>query len=180
MNEKDGQRSHEVRWMRRLAAYCWRFRRDVLIALGGALLSTAATLTIPLLQRGIIDNVIVTSRDSVWPLAIALLGAAAVNFAGIYFRRYRGGRMALDVQHELRTELFGSLSRLDGARQDEIHTGQLVGRSISDLNMVQSILSMVPITLGNLALFVLSLAIMVALSPVLTIVTATVAPALWM
>jgi ATP-binding cassette subfamily B protein len=65
-------------------------------------------------------------------------------------------------------------------RQDEISTGQLVGRSISDLNMVQSILSMVPITLGNLALFILSIGIMVVLSPVLTIVTVTVAPALWM
>jgi len=166
--------------MRRLAAYCWRFRRDVLIALGGALLSTAATLTIPLLQRGIIDNVIVTSRDSVWPLAIALLGAAAVNFAGIYFRRYRGGRMALDVQHELRTELFDSVSRLDGTRQDEIHTGQLVGRSISDINMVQGLLQWLPLTLGSLILFIFSLVIMVALSPPLALVAFAVAPALWL
>ena len=109
-----------------------------------------------------------------------LLVAAAVNFGGIYLRRYYGGRLSLDVQHELRTELFDSLSRLDGARQDEIHTGQLVGRSISDLNMVQGILSMVPITLGNLVLFVLSLVIMVVLSPVLTIVTIAVTPALWL
>jgi ATP-binding cassette, subfamily B, bacterial len=146
----------------------------------GALLATAATAAIPLVQRQIIDNVIVTQRESIWPLAGLLVIAAAVNYVGIYLRRYRGGKLSLDVQHDLRTELFDSLSRLDGARQDEIHTGQLVGRSISDLNMVQSILSMVPITLGNLALFILSLGIMVALSPVLTIVTVTVAPALWM
>jgi ATP-binding cassette subfamily B protein len=146
----------------------------------GALLATAATAAIPLVQRQIIDNVIVTRRESIWPLAGLLVIAAAVNYVGIYLRRYRGGRLALDVQHDLRTELFDSLSRLDGARQDEIHTGQLVGRSISDLNMVQSILSMVPITLGSLMLFVLSFGIMVVLSPVLTIVTVAVAPALWM
>ena len=132
------------------------------------------------MQRRIIDDVIVTHRESIWPLAGLLLVVAAVVFGSIYLRRYYGGRLSLDVQHELRTELFDSLSRLDGERQDEIHTGQLVGRSISDLNMVQSILSMVPITLGNLALFVLSIGIMVVLSPVLTIVTVTVAPALWM
>jgi ATP-binding cassette subfamily B protein len=142
--------------------------------------ATVATAAIPLVQRNIIDNVIVTHRESIWPLAGLLLIAAAVNFGGIYLRRYHGGRLALDVQHELRTELFDSISRLDGARQDEIYTGQLVGRSISDLNMVQSILSMVPITLGNLALFILSIGIMVVLSPVLTIVTVLVAPALWM
>ena len=132
------------------------------------------------MQRQIIDDVIVTHRQSVWPLAGLLLVAAAVNFAGIYLRRYHGGRLSLDVQHDMRTELFDSLSRLDGARQDEIRTGQMVGRSISDLNMVQGIMSMVPVTLGNLVLFVVSLGIMVVLSPVLTLVTVTVAPALWM
>ena len=148
--------------------------------MSGALVATAATAAIPLIQRQIIDNVIVTHKQSIWPLAGLLVIAAAVNFGGIYLRRYRGGRLALDVQHDLRTELFDSLSRLDGARQDEIHTGQLVGRSISDLNMVQSILSMVPVTLGSLMLFVLSIGIMVVLSPVLTIVAVAVAPALWM
>ena len=147
--------------------------------MAGALAATVATAAIPLVQRQIIDNVIVTHEQSIWPLAGLLVVAAAVNFGGIYLRRYRGGRLSLDVQHDLRTELFDSLSRLDGARQDEIHTGQLVGRSISDLNMVQGILSMVPVTLGNIVLFVLSLGIMVVLSPVLTIVTVAVAPALW-
>ena len=151
-----------------------------MIGLGGALLAALATAAIPLVQRRIIDDVIVTHRESIWPLAGLLLVAAAVNFAGIYLRRYRGGRVSLDVQHDLRTELFDSLSRLDGARQDEIRTGQLVGRSISDLNMVQGIMSMVPVTLGNIVLFVVSLGIMVVLSPVLTLVTVAVAPALWM
>ena len=174
-----GTRTSEDRWLRRLAGYCWHYRRTVVIALAGALAATVATAAIPLVQRQIIDDVIVTHQASIWPLAGLLVVAAAVNFYGIYLRRYRGGRLSLDVQHELRTELFDSLSRLDGARQDEMRTGQLVGRAISDLNMVQGLLSMVPVTLGNIMLFVLTIGIMVALSPVLTIVTVAVAPALW-
>ena len=169
----------EQGWLRRLAAYCWRFRRQVILALSGALIASAATAAIPLIQRRIIDDVIVTHKQSIWPLAALLLVAAAVNFAGIYMRRYRGGQLSLDVQHALRTDLFDALSRLDGARQDEIRTGQLVGRSISDLNMVQGLMSMVPVTLGNIVLFALTLVIMVILSPVLTIVTLAVTPALW-
>jgi ATP-binding cassette subfamily B protein len=156
-----------------------RYRRTVLVALGGSLLATVATAAIPLVQRQIIDDVIVTRQASIWPLAGLLLVAAAVNFWGIYLRRYRGGQLSLDVQHDMRTELFDALSRLDGARQDEIRTGQLVGRAITDLNMVQGLMSMVPVTLGNIVLFVLSLGIMVVLSPVLTLVTVLVAPALW-
>jgi ATP-binding cassette subfamily B protein len=152
----------------------------VIIALAGAVLYTAATLIIPLLQRNIIDNVILSHKESVWPLAIGLLIAAAANFAGIYMRRYRGGKTALDVQHTMRTELFESLSRLDGARQDEIHTGQLVGRSISDINMVQGLLSWMPLIIGSVLLFVFSLVIMVSLSPLLSLVAVAVAPALWL
>jgi ATP-binding cassette, subfamily B, bacterial len=180
MNDNESQRSGEARWIRRLAGYCWRFRRDVIIAVTGSLLVVAASLTIPLLQRSVIDNVIVSRRESIWPLAIGLLIAAAVNFAGTYMRRYRGGKMALDVQHAMRTELFDSLSRLDGARQDEIHTGQLVGRSISDLNMVQGLLQWMPLTLGSFFLFIFSLVIMIALSPPLALVAIAVAPALWL
>jgi ATP-binding cassette, subfamily B, bacterial len=174
------QHSSERHWVRRMAGYCWRHPRAMVISLGGTLLATFAALTIPLLQRDVIDNVIVTRRESIAPLVIGLLIAAAANFGGVFMRRFWGGRIALDAQHEMRTELFDSLSRLDGARQDEIHTGQLVGRSISDLNMVQGTLQMVPLSLGSVVLFVFSLVIMVTLSPPLTLVAVAVAPALWL
>jgi ATP-binding cassette, subfamily B, bacterial len=167
-------------WMLRLGRYCWRYRRLTLVALGGAVLAAVATAAIPLVQRQIIDNVIVTHKQSIWPLAIALVVLALFNFAGVYLRRYKGGRVSLDVQHDLRTELLGALTKLDGARQDELHTGQVVSRAISDVNMVQGLLSMIPVTLGNLLLFVVSVVIMVFLSPLLTVVALIVGPALYL
>jgi ATP-binding cassette, subfamily B, bacterial len=166
-------------WMRRLARYCWRYPRAVTLALGGSLLATAVTAAIPLIQRDIVDNAIFSHRQPIWPGATLLIVAAVLNFGGVYVRRYLGGRVSLDVQHDLRTELFGSLTRLDGARQDQLHTGQIVSRSISDLNMVQSLLSMVPMLLGNALLFVLSVLIMAFLSPLLTLIALAVGPALW-
>jgi ATP-binding cassette subfamily B protein len=168
------------RWLRRLAAHCWRYPGLVLMALGGSLLATVVTAVIPLIQRNIIDNSILTRKQPIWPGAVLLIIAALLNFAGVYVRRYRGGRLSLDVQHSLRTELFGSLSRLDGARQDQLHTGQIVSRSISDLNMVQGLLSMVPMLLGNVVLFAASLVIMALLSPLLTVIALAVGPALWL
>jgi len=172
--------SNESRWLGRLVGYCWQFKRDVVIALTGAVLYSVASLIIPLLQRNIIDDVIVTHKESVWPLATGLLIAAAANFAGVYMRRYRGGKVALDVQHSMRTDLFESLSNLDGARQDEIHTGQLVGRSISDINMVQGLLAWMPLIFGSILMFVFSLVIMFVLSPLLALVAVAVAPSLFL
>jgi ATP-binding cassette subfamily B protein len=175
-----GRRTEQDRWLRRLAAHCWRYRTLTLMALGGSLLATVATAVIPLIQRNIIDNAILAHRQAIWPGAVLLIAVALVNFAGVYIRRYRGGRLSLDVQHSLRTELFGSLTRLDGARQDQLHTGQIVSRSISDLNMVQSLLSMVPMLIGNVVLFFLSLVFMLFLSPLLTLISLAVGPALWL
>ena len=56
-------------------------------------------------------------------LAIALL--AIVRFACQYGRRMLAGRLSLDVQHDLRLALLGSLQRLDGRGQDQIRTGQV-------------------------------------------------------
>src|ERR1700761_4428446 len=174
-----GPRTANDQWLRRLTAYCWRYRRNFVFALTGAVMATVFTAVIPLLQRNIVDNVIVTRKDSIWPLAIALLAVAVANFGFTYMRRWAGGRLSLDVQHDMRTEMLGSLTRLDGARQDEIHTGQLVSRSISDINMIQSLLSFLPITLGSALLLVVSVVIMFFLSPLLALIALAVGPALW-
>jgi ATP-binding cassette, subfamily B, bacterial len=173
------QPANEARWLQRLAGYCWRFKGDVIISMGGALLSVAALVVIPLLTKTVIDDVIVTRRESIWPLATGLLVCAAVNFVAVYWRRYYGGRMALDVQHAMRVEMLESLSQLDGARQDEINTGQLVSRSISDLNRSQMLLQMGPMMLGSLFQFVFSLIVMIVLSPALALVSIAVAPSLF-
>ncbi len=126
----------------------------------------------------IIDDVITGHTRSMAPWAGALIVAALLVYVCAYVRRYYGGRLALDVQHDLRTEMYGTITRLDGRRQDELSTGQVVGRATSDLQLIQGLLFMLPMTIGNVLLFVLSLAIMAWLSIPLTLIALAVAPAL--
>src|SRR5260370_39661538 len=85
------QPSSERRWVRRMAGYCWRHPRAGLISLCGTLLGTFAALAIPLLQRDVVDNGIVTRRESIGPRVIGLLVAAAGSFGRGVQRRCGGG-----------------------------------------------------------------------------------------
>ncbi|WP_087928035.1 ABC transporter ATP-binding protein [Streptomyces albireticuli] len=166
-------------WARRLARYCWRYRRTVLLALGSSLGGMAVMALVPLIPKLIIDDVIGAGDRPLAPWATLLIAAAVVVYGLTYLRRYYGGRLALDVQHDLRTEMYASIARLDGRRQDDLSTGQVVGRGTSDLQLVQSLLFMLPMMIGNVLLFVISLIVMVSLSPLLTVIALAVAPALW-
>ncbi|MCP9958951.1 ABC transporter ATP-binding protein [Streptomyces sudanensis] len=172
-------RTAERGWARRLWGYAWRHRRDVVLALGSSLGGMALMALVPLITKIVIDDVIGAGTGSL-TLWIGLFVATAVAvYALTYVRRYYGGRLALDVQHDLRTEMHATITRLDGRRQDELSTGQVVGRATSDLQLIQGLLFMLPMTVGNVLLFVISLGVMAWLSPPLTLVVLAVAPALW-
>lgn len=166
-------------WGRRLAAYTWRYRTNVLLALGSSLAGMAVMAVVPLVTKVIIDDVIGDETKPMAPWAGMLIAAALLVYVLTYIRRYYGGRLALDVQHDLRTDMYGTIARLDGRRQDELNTGQVVGRATSDLQLIQGLLFMLPMTIGNFLLFGMSLGIMLWLSPLLTLVALLMAPALW-
>ncbi|THA28810.1 ABC transporter ATP-binding protein [Streptomyces sp. A1277] len=176
---RETERGQRGGWARRLSGYAWRYRRNVLLALGSSLGGMAVMALVPLVTKVIIDDVVVGHTRSLAVWTGLLIAAAALVYAFTYIRRYYGGRLALDVQHDLRTGMYGTISRLDGKRQDELSTGQVVGRATSDLQLIQSLLFMLPMTIGNVLLFLISLVIMAWLSPLLTLVAVAVAPALW-
>ncbi|WP_225801968.1 ABC transporter ATP-binding protein [Streptomyces sp. NK15101] len=166
-------------WARRLAGYAWRYKANTLLALGSSLAGMAVLALVPLVTKVIIDDVIGTKTRSLGVWTGLLIGAAVLVYLLTYVRRYYGGRLALDVQHDLRTDMYGTITRLDGRRQDELSTGQVVGRATSDLQLIQGLLFMLPMTIGNVLLFLISLAVMAWLSIPLTLVALAVAPALW-
>jgi ATP-binding cassette subfamily B protein len=166
-------------WARRLGGYAWRYRRNVLLALGSSLAGMAVLAVVPLITKVIIDDVVGNHTRSLGVWTGLLIATAVLVYISTYIRRYYGGRLALDVQHDLRTDMYRTLTRLDGKRQDELSTGQVVGRATSDLQLIQGLLFMLPMTIGNVLLFLISLVIMAWLSPLLTLVAIAVAPALW-
>ncbi|HEY4267487.1 MAG TPA: ABC transporter ATP-binding protein [Galbitalea sp.] len=165
-------------WVRRLWQYMLRHRRSVIISLGAAVLGSACQVVVPLIARQIVDGVIVAKTSPLLPWLIVLVVLAALTFGFAYLRRYRGGKVALEVQNDLRNDMHDHLQAMDFTSLNRMSTGQLVSRANSDSTLVQGLLNMLPIMSGNVILMVFSLVVMFVLSPVLALVSLIVVPLL--
>ncbi|HUQ61321.1 ABC transporter ATP-binding protein [Lentzea sp.] len=163
-------------WIRRLTAACWQHPRLVVLSLVAAVVGVGLQAAGPLLLKTAIDDSAGGRTDRLWPLMVALIVLELLTFGSAFLRRYLGGRLALGVQHDLRLGVFSAVQRLDGAKQDEMRTGQIVSRSITDLQLVQSLLMMAPLAVGTVVFALAALAAMIYLSVPLTIIAVIVLP----
>ncbi|WP_280204823.1 ABC transporter ATP-binding protein [Nocardia farcinica] len=177
--ERDGESVSGRRaagWIRRLWAECLR-HPGTLAGIGGAILAGALVeVSAPLLTKRALDAAGVGDTGVIGTVALLLAVLAAGRFVAAFGRRLLAGRLSLDVQHGLRVRVLGALQRLDGAGQDALRTGQVVSRSITDLQLVQGLLAMVPLSGMALLQFVLAAAVMLWLSPPLAVAALLVVP----
>ena len=165
-------------WIRRLVGYMKPHKKHAYIAFGVAIGGQLIQSVLPLVQAVIIDDVIIKHDRPLAPWLTLMIVLGLLMFVFAYNRRYRGGRIALDVQHDMRTAVFRQLQHLDFARHDELQTGQLVSRASSDVALIQGFLQFLPIGVANVLMFLVSLIAMFILSPLLACVMLLVAPAL--
>jgi ATP-binding cassette subfamily B protein len=170
--------SSRTGWVRRLWRYMLVQRQDLVVALGAAVVGSVCLTAVPLVERQIVDGVIVARNSPLGPWLALLLALAAVSFAMAYIRRFRGGCVGLKVQNDLRRAMHDHLQTMDAGNLDRMPTGQLVARANSDSTLVQAFLAFFPIMSGNLLTLFLSLAAMFYLAPLLALVSLLVVPAL--
>ena len=180
--------------LRQLITVAWQRPVLTTITVITAVLATLFELTIPLLTGGAIDialgqtgaTLTTSLLDAITPAGTSMLTAvitliiivALARYATQFGRRYTAGRLSIGVQHDIRLQVLGTLQRLDGPGQDDIRTGQVVSRSISDINQVQGLLAMMPMIIGNVVKLVVTLVIMLLISPPLTIIAVILVPLL--
>ncbi len=163
-------------WIRRLSAACWRHRRIAVAALLASVFGVGLEAVGPLLTKVAVDDAVAGITSELPLIVSAIAGLALVRFGAAFARRYLGGRLALDVQHDLRSQVFAAVQRLDGPKQDELRTGQIVSRAITDLQLIHGLLSLTPLVIGTSVLVLMSVAAMLWLSPALTLVALLLLP----
>ncbi|MGH9006218.1 MAG: ABC transporter ATP-binding protein, partial [Acidimicrobiales bacterium] len=167
-------------WLRRLSPLWWAHRRVVSVALLASVVSSATLSVAPWLQKIVIDDAILGHRYSIAPLLFLMGGVYLLQFAFSGIRRFSAGRVSWDIDYDLRNTVFSHLQGLDFARHDQLQTGQLVSRTNSDLVLIRTLLTQLPLVLANLLQFLLAIVIMVNLSLLLTAVVVPLMPIMFL
>lgn len=126
----------------RLLALAKPYRLLLGLAGGLMLVSTAISLSLPLVARAALDRVLATHDvRSLDRLAVALAGlillSTLLSFAEFLLVAFAGNRIVLDM----RARLFGHLQRLPIRFFDRTRSGELASRLANDVTLLQSTLT---------------------------------------
>lgn len=167
-----------MNYISKLAKLIYPHKRFFIISVISTIAANIASLFGPYIIRLSIDYV-QSSRSlrMIGLYALLLLLAAAVEGYFRFSTRYFGGRVAREIEYEIRNKLFRHLQFQDRQFFQSWHTGDLMARATNDLNAVQRSVSPGITNLFNtLAAFVSVVSVMLSISIVLTLYSVFILP----
>lgn len=151
-------------------------RRQLITCVVISVLGQAFVGLLPLLQKVILDDAVLTQRRPLWPWLGLMMVVGTVGFGLHYIRRYSAAKISLALQHELRVAIYRQLHRLDATRLDELSPGEIMSRAAGDVTLIQMFVNQIPLFTANVTLLVVALGVMLVLSPVLSLVILALVP----
>ena len=135
-----------------------------IVAIGWSL----GRLALPaLVQLGIDRGIEQGGSLLVWSLLIVAAGAVSAISLGL--RRYVAFRNARRIESRLRDRLFAHIQRLHFSFHDANATGDLMSRANTDLQNFQDVITMIPLSTGQVLLVTGAVVIMVVTQPLLAV-----------
>ena len=163
-------------WLRRLWPVVAPMKLGLAVSVGGTLVGMLVRTVIPAVLMLAVDNALDEGTASIAPYAWVLAGLTIIGFASGYAARVQMFKVAFRVETALRHSVFDHLSRLSASFYDTSETGQLLARANGDIRAVQMFLNFGPFMMLSLVSLVFALALMLAVSVPLTLVTVLPVP----
>src|SRR5579884_499287 len=162
--------------------YLLCYRAQLLLGLLFVVLGNALALGAPVVLQRAIDALAagrVGGAGELAPYAGMIVLLALADGVARFAARLLINRVSRRVEYELRNALFAHVERLDQSFFHRMRTGDLVARFTNDLSAVRQALGAgIQHGFNTLVLFCTSLALMLSISPKLTLVSALILPSL--
>jgi len=171
-------KAYDARLMRRLLRYLRPYRWLVVLAVAVLMLGSATEIVGPWITQLVIDEAI-PDEDTAYlgVLVLAYLGVVVLGFALSYAEEVVTTWLGQSVMHDLRSEIFHKLQRLDLRFYDRNPIGRLMTRITNDVETLNTLFSSGVVTVfGDLFTLVFIVAAMLAMDWRLALVTFAVLP----
>ena len=176
----------DPRVLRRFAGFLVPYRWIILASIGAVLAFTLTQIAVPLIIRYVIDTALPAGVAAGSGEAERLLGFAvagflavvAVNFVSNYCQQVWVATTAERVLLDLRRAMYSHLQRVSLSFMDRIQVGQLMSRLQGDVGSLQEFLESSIFAVGDLALLVGIVVVLLALDLELGLLTLSVVPIL--
>src|SRR6478735_282704 len=123
-----------VKSLWRLRSYLKPHTVALVIMLVTSMAGVAVAIAIPLVIKALIDGPIDQHQASgVLPLGLAVLGLGVLEAVLIWWRRWVQNKAVLEVETEMRGDLYRRLQELPMSFHGEWQSGQLLSRATTDL-----------------------------------------------
>lgn len=146
------------------------------LAFLAAAFSALLQTSMPAMTGRAVDVATGNVPGSISRIAWIMVGIALATYVVNWARRFTSGRFASNSQHWLRVELLKTMHRLDGPGQDTMSAGQIVSRSITDLNRFHMVLASAPMLLTRALQLAATLVVMFAMNVTLTLLALALLP----
>lgn len=168
--------------LKRLAGYLARRKGLLVLVVIMVAASSALGLLGPFLVGMAIDHYIMTGDQQGLLFLLILLGAVYIcHSLSSFLQSYWMAGIAQKTVYEMRTELFEHLHQLPLAFFDKRQHGELMSRMTNDIENVSSTLNSSVIQIvSSLLTLTGAVAVMLWLSPILTLITLLIVPLMYM
>lgn len=167
--------------VRRLFSYAYPYRMRIIWAGAATLVVSAAQLVQPLIFRRAIDKHMLSGDIGGLPWLVMLyLGTFLLTWVVGYWQAVWTAQAGQGALHDLRVRFFDHLMRQSLDFFDHRQVGELMSRTINDVNAIADLISSAFVLVLNDALLLIGIAgIMVALNPLLALVSLLTLPLMW-
>ncbi len=139
-------------------------------------INSVALLEIANLTRGMVDNAIVAQTAPLWPYVTHIAFWSVWGLIFGFLTLQLGDRLSYSIEFDLRVWLYTHIQSAELRRLDQVASGQLVTRSITDLQLVEYFLRIFPQLIGFSPLLIALAIIVIILNPFIGVLAVLALP----
>lgn len=163
----------------RMLPYLMPYRARWIAMVTVAIASLAATVSIPLMTKAVIDGPVRhQDQQGLWLLGTAAMGIGLTEAVLWFIRRWLAARATMGVEADIRKDLYARLQVLPMSFHGRWQSGQLLSRIMNDLSTIRRFMSfgMLFLLLNGLQITVVTAILLTMYWPLGVVVVVSIVP----